>query len=197
MPPAFATRKPATPASREAAAINNSKANTGRISRTASYFGDDPALETNAARMPRSRPTHHVAKTPQPSAKSVGEAVSKTAGCPMVKYSVQTRAVTWSCIMPYITDDTMHSSTILRASVTFRGMFRQLGSSSPQRQKYRLVSSLPCALASGLLTDLPRRRTGGCRYAHTGHCRRRLGSRKRVRLAGHSWRPRSACRIRT
>ncbi len=68
----------------------------GRIRCTASSFGHDPALETNAAKTPRIVPTHHVALIPKSSASSVGDSVAKRGSCPTVKYSAQTRAVTWS-----------------------------------------------------------------------------------------------------
>jgi hypothetical protein len=50
--------------------------------------------------MLRIRPIHQVAMTPQPKASRVGSSVWKIGGCPIVKYSTQTLAVTWSCRMP-------------------------------------------------------------------------------------------------
>jgi hypothetical protein len=54
---------------------------------------------------------------PQPNARAVGSSVAKMGRCPMVKYSTQTRAVTWSWRMPYATAAPMHSSRILRDSI--------------------------------------------------------------------------------
>src|SRR5688572_22747175 len=66
--------------------------------------------------MPSASPIHHVATTPQAIASSVGSSVGtlKIGGCPIVKYSMHTRAVIWSCKMPYVMADNTERTTMAR-----------------------------------------------------------------------------------
>ena len=73
---------------------------TGRVRDHALRFVRRPARAATASGMPSSRPTHQVAMMPHPIPSIVGDTAENTGGWPMVKYSTQTRAVTWSCRMP-------------------------------------------------------------------------------------------------
>jgi hypothetical protein len=66
--------------------------------------------------MPSSKPTHQVASTPQASACGVGSSLAKRRGWPIVKYSIEMRAVIRSWTMPYATAAPMESATMRSGS---------------------------------------------------------------------------------
>src|SRR5216683_411180 len=110
--PLRARNQPRTPAANAHAVITPSSAATGQTSEPTDRLGREPARATTANVTPRSSPTHHVAMNPQPRPSRVGSAVPKIEGWPTVKYSTQTRAVTWSWAMPYSTAATTHIKTM-------------------------------------------------------------------------------------
>ena len=64
-------------------------------------IGDrSPRAKYRARTAPNASPMDHVAATPQHNPSSVGDRVGKSGGCATLKYSVQTRTVTWSCATP-------------------------------------------------------------------------------------------------
>lgn len=90
---------------------------TGRMSDRAVIRCLPPMHAASANGTPMTRPAHHVAMTPHVIARTVGDSEARMRGCPIVKYSTQRRAVTWSCTMPYATAETTQSPMIRRYSI--------------------------------------------------------------------------------
>jgi hypothetical protein len=122
-------RKPARPAKTAHTAITNNKTPIiGSSSRTESR-GRAPARAAIANGIPSKAPTHHVAMTPHPNPRTVGECVlCRIGGWKTVKYSKHIRAVIWSCTIPYITAAKIHAPIIFTDCIARDSAFQRTSS---------------------------------------------------------------------
>ena len=94
--PLLAKAYPTKPEIADALAMQANRIAMARTRERAVRRGPRPRVDATAKGTPNRKPTHQVAMTPQTSPNRVGDSVATILGWPIVKYSTQMRAVTWS-----------------------------------------------------------------------------------------------------